>query len=113
METRGALLTVVAPLVVLKLWATALLLAYAPTREAVAVVVATHWAWVVVGALLLAAPTIAWSRLVRMRARREQLRRSEWMLEPERGSRPRGDTSALPLTQWPLWETASRSDRDS
>ena len=56
------------------------------------------------------APAFAWWRLVRVRARREQLRRSEWMLDES-------DTASTldpgQATQWPLWDTVSRFEGGS
>ena len=110
LEGRGALWTVAAPLIALKVWATALLLLYAPTRDAIAMIVATGWPWAVVFLCLVAAPAFAWWRLVRVRARREQLRRSEWMLDES-------DTASTldpdQATQWPLWDTVSRFEGGS
>jgi hypothetical protein len=100
MEDRGAMWAVAGPLIGLKVWATIILLAYAPTREALAMVAATGWPWLVALAIILAGPTVAWLRLVRVRARRERLRRAEWMLDKKDA-------------QWPLWETVSRPERDS
>ena len=109
-DDRGALWTVAGPLIALKIWATALLLMYAPTRDAIAMVIATGWPWAAVFLGLVAAPAFAWWRLVRVRARREQLRRSEWMLDESDTDSTLGPRSA---TQWPLWETVSRVDGDS
>lgn len=45
--------------------------------------VATFWYWLPIIGFLVAGPLIFRYRLMRMRARREQLRRSEWMIEPD------------------------------
>lgn len=47
------------------------------------VLAATFWYWLPIIGFLLAGPVLWRYRLMRMRARREQLRRSEWMDEPE------------------------------
>jgi hypothetical protein len=100
MEGRGAMWAVAGPLIGLKLWATGILLVYAPTREALAMVLATGWPWLVALAILLGGPTVAWLRLVRVRARRARLRRAEWMLDEADAQRP-------------PWETVSPLERDS
>ncbi len=110
MEGRSALWVVAGPLIALKIWATALLLLYAPTRDAIAMIVATGWPWAAVFLGLVGIPSLAWWRLVRVRARREQLRRSEWMLD-ESDTEMALDPDSV--TQWPLWETVSRLDGGS
>ena len=62
-------------------------LAWSP--EAGLLVAVTSWAWVVLGAALLAGP-VAWRvRLRRVRARRAALLRAEWMVEGDGRLRPR------------------------
>lgn len=105
---------IAAPLILLKVWATALLLFYSPTRDAVVIVLATGWPWLVVVVALFAAPTLYWWRLVRMRRRRRQLRRAEWMLDDAPTSRLLShDQEARRVLanrsgQWPLWDVVAR-----
>jgi hypothetical protein len=97
MESKGALLTVAIPLIVCKVWFAILLLTYAPTRDGMVWIAATHWPLVIIIGLLIY-PGVATFRLLRARARREQLRRSEFMIaRTEAGAQ----CSAL-------WETVSR-----
>ena len=99
------------PLIAFKVWFAILLLTYAPTREGFTWIAATHWPMLIVIGLLVAGPGLAWYRLVRVRARREQLRRAEWMLE----SSPTGQPAAPPSSggrQWSVWETVSRLEGD-
>ena len=49
--------------------------------EAGALLTATTWPWLFIPAFAIAGPAIYFYRLRRVRARREQLRRSEWMIE--------------------------------
>src|SRR6202011_5585317 len=79
MESKGALLTVAIPLIAFKVWFAIRLLTYAPTRDGVVWIAATHWPLIIVLGLLVA-PGIAVYRLVRARARRERLREAEFML---------------------------------
>src|SRR5579859_4525971 len=98
MESKGALLTVAIPLIVCKIWFAILLLTYAPTRDGMVWIAATHWPLVIVIGLLIY-PGVATFRLLRARARREQLRRSEFMVsEPQCSA---------------LWETVSRLEGDA
>jgi TRAP-type C4-dicarboxylate transport system permease small subunit len=97
MEGRGALLAVAVPLIAFKIWFAILLLSYSPTHDAVVWIAATHWPLVFVIAALVLGPGIAIYRLVKVRARRDALKRSEWMVETRRGPQ----CSAL-------WDTVSR-----
>src|SRR5207248_8410696 len=98
MENKGALLTVAIPLIAFKVWFAILLLTYAPTRDTAVWLAATHWPLVIILGLLVP-PGIAAYRLLRVRARRERLRRAEWMLD-------------TPAPQWSRWETVSRLERE-
>jgi len=95
MQDKGALLTVAIPLVAFKIWFAILLLMYAPTRDTVVWIAATHWTLIVVFGFMIAA-AIPLIRLVRGRAKRQRLVRSEFMLEPS-------ETQCSAL-----WETVSR-----
>ena len=53
MESKGALLTVAIPLIVFKIWFAILLLTYAPTRDGMVWIAATHWPLVIVIGLLI------------------------------------------------------------
>jgi len=94
MENRGALLAVALPLIAFKIWFAILLLTYAPNRDAVVWIAATHWPLLIVLGLLVI-PGLQTYRLLRARARREQLKRAEWMVDKQ------PQCSAL-------WETVSR-----
>ncbi|HLZ27909.1 MAG TPA: hypothetical protein VKV73_11385 [Chloroflexota bacterium] len=103
MESKGALLTVAIPLIVCKVWFAILLLTYAPTRDGMVWIAATHWPLVIVIGLLIY-PGVATLRLLRARARREQLRRSEFMVAAQAES---------PAQCSALWETVSRLEGGS
>ena len=60
----------------------------ARSAEAGGIVAATTWHWLVVAAGLVAGPVLFRLRLRRVRARREQLRRAEWMIAGEPGPVP-------------------------
>jgi len=95
MENKGALLTVAIPLIAFKIWFAILLLMYAPTRDTMIWIAATHWTLLVVfGFVIFAAIPLA--RLLKVRAKRGRLRRAEFMLEP---AHPQCSA---------LWETVSR-----
>ena len=108
---RGAVWAVAIPLILFKVWFAILLLTYTPSKEGVTWIVATHWPLVIIIGLLVAGPGLACYRLARVRARREQLRRAEWMLEAAQPTQ-RTDASPELEPQWPLWETVSRLERD-
>jgi len=100
-ENKGALLTVAVPLVAFKIWFAILLLMYAPTRDTMVWIAATHWTLLIVFGFMIAAG-IPLYRLVKVRAKRERLRRAEFSVEPEPGC---AQCSAL-------WETVSRLEGD-
>jgi hypothetical protein len=97
MESKGALLTVAIPLLAFKVWFAILLLVYAPKHDTLVWIAATHWPLLIVLGLLVV-PGIAVYRLLKVRARREQLKRAEFMLTPT------PNTAQCPA----LWETVSR-----
>jgi hypothetical protein len=108
MESRGALLTVAIPLIAFKIWFAILLLSYAPTREGVVWIAATHWPLVIILGLMIG-PGIATYRLLRARARREKLRRSEFMVGAAQLPKALGPSHAEGGAQCSaLWETVSR-----
>ena len=94
MENRGALLTVAIPLIVFKIWFAILLLMYAPTHDTVIWIAATHWIVLIAIAIVIVAGVPAY-RLLKVRAKRERLRRAEFMVVEQ------AQCSAL-------WDTVSR-----
>ena len=68
-------------LLVFKLATVALIMWASKSFEAGVLVSATTWPFLVIPALALAGPILYHYRLRRVRKRREQLLRSEWMLE--------------------------------
>ncbi len=106
MGNRAAAWAVAGPLIGFKIAVVALILVAAPESDTVGFLVATNWPLVVILALLVGGPALAWWRLVQVRARRSQLRRAEWMVDTD----PRDELPALDTdsTQWPLWETVAR-----
>jgi hypothetical protein len=95
MENKGAMLTVAIPLIAFKIWFAILLLMYAPTRDTMVWIAATHWTLLIVlGFVIVAA--IPLLRLLKVRAKRGRLRRAEFMLE---ATKPQCSA---------LWETVSR-----
>jgi putative effector of murein hydrolase len=97
MESKGALLTVAIPLLAFKVWFAILLLVYAPKHDTMVWIAATHWPLLlIVPAVVVAAIPVY--RMLKVRARREQLKRAEFMVTPSPG------TAQCPA----LWETVSR-----
>src|ERR1700704_5909604 len=83
MESKGALLTVAIPLIAFKVWFAILLLTYAPTRDSMVWIGATHWPLLIVLGLLIG-PGIATYRLLPVRAKREKLRQAEFSETPSK-----------------------------
>ncbi len=93
-----------------KIWFAILLFSYAPHADTATWIAASHWPLLIVIGILIAGPGIAIYRLLRVRAKRERLKQSEWMVE----TRTEGPASAVASRpQWSLWETVSRLERDS
>ncbi len=77
-----------------KLGAIAVVVWSSRSAEAGVLVGVTTWYWLVVAGALLAGPLLFRRRLRRARAKREALRRAEWML---------GDGGEAASTAVPLW----------
>ena len=107
METKGALLRVAIPLIAFKVWFAILLLTYAPTRDTMVWIAATHWPLIFIVAVLIG-PGIAAYRLVRARARRKQLRAAEFMVGPPKARKIRKVRIVRGTQCSALWETVSR-----
>ena len=93
MESKGALLTVAIPLIAFKIWFAILLLTYAPTRDTITWIAATHWTLLLIMPFVIAA-AVAMYRLLKVRVKRDRLRREEFMVDSVQCSA--------------LWETVSR-----
>jgi hypothetical protein len=108
MESKGALLTVAIPLIAFKIWFAILLLTYAPTRDSMVWIAATHWPLAIILGLLIG-PGTAVYRLVRARSRRDALRRAEFMVNPPKPRKLSGPERVARGAQCSaLWETVSR-----
>ena len=84
-EARAAAWTFVVVLGGLKLGAACLIFWMQPSGQSALLLVALHGYWLVVPFFLLAAlPTLYWLRLLRARARRRRLIRSEWQVQERR-----------------------------
>lgn len=92
-DGRTAAIAFVWVLIGFKVVTMILIFVHLRTVNSFLVLAATFWYWLPIIAFLIAGPVLFRYRLVRMRARREQLRRAEWMVEPDQ---PRG--SQKPVT---------------
>ena len=100
MESRSALLTVAIPLLAFKVWFAILLLVYAPKHDTMVWIAATHWPLLLILPVLVAV-AIPVYRMLRVRARREQLKRSEFMQTAEPPTTAQAQCPAL-------WDMVSR-----
>jgi hypothetical protein len=96
-ENKGALLTVAIPLMAFKIWFAILLLMYAPTRDTMVWIAATHWTLIIVLGFMIVAAIPAY-RLLKVRLKRARLHREEFMVERR--------TECAQCSA--LWETVSR-----
>jgi hypothetical protein len=87
-EARVALWTFVGIFVVFKLATTAMMIVASPNAAGatVGLFLAFHWPFILLGAIVAAAPVLFWVRLVRVRAKRARLLAAEW--RPDEGVRP-------------------------
>jgi uncharacterized membrane protein len=70
-------------LIAFKVVTMVLIFAHLRTLDSFLILAATFWYWLPIIGFLVAGPLLWRYRLLRMRARREQLRRAEWMIEPD------------------------------
>lgn len=70
-------------LIAFKVVTTVLIFVHLRTFDTFLFLAATFWYWIPIIGFLVAGPFLFRYRLIRLRARREQLRRSEWMIEPD------------------------------
>jgi hypothetical protein len=110
-ESKAALLRLAIPMIALKVWFAILLLTYAPTRDTMVWIAATHWPLMFVIALLIG-PGLAAYRLVRARAKRDRLRRAEFMVSPPAEGRVRKQRVGRAAQCSALWDTVSRLEGD-
>jgi hypothetical protein len=96
MDHKGALLRLAIPMIALKVWFAILLLRFAPTRDTLVWIAATHWTLILVIGVMVG-PCIALFRLLRARARRAHFRRAEFTADAQCSA---------------LWETVSRLEGD-
>ena len=73
-------------LFVFKMATVGLIFWHMQTFETGMLLAATTWFWIPVVGVLIAGPLLFRYRLLRVRAKRERLRRAEWMLEHEKSS---------------------------
>ena len=86
-DSAAAVWAFLAVLFCFKLATVALIFWHLRTWESAAVLGATMWYWFPPLILLGAGPAIFYYRLRKVRARREALRRAEWMVDDESGAR--------------------------
>lgn len=73
-------------LIAFKVVTTALIFVHLRSFDTFVFLAATFWYWIPIIGFLVAGPFLFRYRLLRLRARREQLRRSEWMVEPDKST---------------------------
>lgn len=86
---RGAVWAFLGILFAFKMATVVLIFWHMRTAETGALLAATTWYWFPVVGVLVAGPLLFRYRLLKVRARREQLRRAEWMEDPTLDGAPR------------------------
>ncbi len=82
-EDLGAAWAFLGILFAFKMATVVLIFWHMQTFETGMLLTATTWFWFPIAGLAVAGPLLFRYRLLRVRAKRERLRRAEWMLEPE------------------------------
>jgi hypothetical protein len=81
-EARAAAWLFLSVFIAFKVVVIAVIVALQPSWSGASVLIALHGYWLLAPLIFLFLPTPIWVRLLRMRARRKQLIRSEWQVEP-------------------------------
>lgn len=81
MPFRTAALTYAGVLLGFKIWSFVLIYLFSGGEGTLGFLLGTHVIWFAIPVLLLWAPTMFWYRMIRMRRRRNELRRSEWHID--------------------------------
>jgi hypothetical protein len=79
--SRGAWL-MIGSLVLVKIGGLIVIFMIDPSEMAAMFAIVSTWLWVVVLGILLSGPAAYWWRIRRVRSRRAELQRAEWMVEP-------------------------------
>jgi hypothetical protein len=87
LDDRGAALGFLWVLFAFKMATVVIIFWHMRTFETFALLTATTWFWFPIAAVLVSGPLLFRYRLRRVRAKREQLRRAEWMLQQEQDER--------------------------
>jgi hypothetical protein len=80
--SRGSWMMIIS-LLIAKIGGLIVVFAIEPSEMAALFAVVSTWLWAVVLAILLSGPVAFWWRKRRVRSRRAELQRSEWMLQPD------------------------------
>lgn len=91
-DGRQAAIAFLWVLIVFKVVTTVLIFLHLRSFDTFVFLAATFWYWIPIIGFLIAGPLLYRYRLIKMRAKRERLRRSEWMTEPDQKT-----TAGLPL----------------
>lgn len=93
-DGRQAAIAFLWVLITFKVVTTVLIFVHLRSFDTFMFLAATFWYWIPIIGFLVAGPFLFRYRLLRLRARREQLRRSEWMIEPDKST-----TAEFPVRQ--------------
>lgn len=83
MEARAALWTFGGVIVAFKAWIVFLIILNQPDWQAIEMMIALHWPFLLLPFFLIAAPVAYWIRLLRVRAKRRRLQWEEWHVSDE------------------------------
>ena len=82
-EGRAALWTFLGMAIAFKLATSLIIFLMQPSWASATFLVWMNWYWPILPVVVVALPAMFWFRLMRVRARRRDLIRSEWRVDPE------------------------------
>ena len=87
-DSRAALWTFLGMAIGFNVATSVIIFLMQPSWTSAAFLVWMNWYWAVLPVLVVALPAMFWFRLMRVRARRRELIRSEWRVDSERDWNP-------------------------
>lgn len=82
-DSRAALWTFLGMAIGFKLVTSLIIFALLPSAHSAIFLLGMNWYWPVLAIAAIALPGLFWFRLMRVRARRRELIRAEWRVDPE------------------------------
>ena len=82
-DGRAALWTFLGMAIGFKVVTSVIIFVMMPTAHAAIFLIGMNWYWLILPIVVVALPALYWFRLMRVRAKRRELIRAEWLVDPE------------------------------